>query len=193
MDDQNIVAEPPTLKSLLDATATLGFAMSSDRLTGSLLRSLAASKPGGQFLELGTGTGVGTSWILAGMDAASTLITVDNDTAAVGVARQFLGDDSRVTFYVEDGASFLKRSANQRFDFIFADTWPGKFSHLDETLTLLKPGGLYIIDDLLPQPNWPEGHAPKVSTLIAALESRQDLVVTKLGWSTGLLIATKWS
>ena len=32
--------------------------MASDELTGSLLCTLAATKPGGNFLELGTGTGI---------------------------------------------------------------------------------------------------------------------------------------
>jgi hypothetical protein len=58
-------------------------------------------------------------------------------------------------------------------------------------LQLLKPGGLYIIDDLLPQPNWPEGHAPRVPALVATLEARRDLVLTKLNWSTGLIVATR--
>jgi hypothetical protein len=31
---------------------------------------------------------------------------------------------------------------------------------------MLKPGGLYVIDDMLPQPNWPEGHAAKAEVLI---------------------------
>src|SRR5688572_31489907 len=53
--------------------------MSSEPGTGSLLRALAASKPNGRFLELGTGAGVGTAWPLAGMDPGSRLISIDND------------------------------------------------------------------------------------------------------------------
>jgi hypothetical protein len=41
------------------------------RGTGLFLRTLAASKPAGRFLELGTGTGVATAWLLDGMDHAS--------------------------------------------------------------------------------------------------------------------------
>ena len=48
----------------------------------------------------------------------------------------------------------------------------GEFSHLDEALELLSVGGIYFIDDLLPQPNWPEGHAPKVPALIDAIERK---------------------
>lgn len=32
-------------------------------------------------------------------------------------------------------------------DFIFADTWHGKYLMLAEVLDMLNPGGLYIIDD----------------------------------------------
>ncbi|MFN7930642.1 MAG: hypothetical protein U0Y68_22510 [Blastocatellia bacterium] len=48
-----------------------------------------------------------------------------------------------------------------------------------------------MIDDLLPQPNWPSDHPPKVAQLLATLEHRADLQFTKLCWSTGLLIAAK--
>ena len=68
-----------------------------------------------------------------------------------------------------DGEAFL-RDASGSFDLIYADAWPGKFSHLDEALGLLAAGGFYVIDDLLPQPNWPEGHAPKVPALVDDLE-----------------------
>lgn len=166
--------------------------MASDERTGSLLRTLAGSKPKGALLELGTGTGVGTSWLLSGMDASSTLDTVDNDKAVVDIARRYLGHDSRVCFHVADGATFLVDLRDRRFDLIFADAWPGKFDHLDVALSLLRPGGLYIVDDLLPQPSWPEGHAPRIPCFLSALE-REDLHVTRLVWSTGLVIATKRS
>ncbi len=127
------------------------------------------------------------------MDAASRLHTVDSNAANVAVAKQHLGYDRRVTFYLEDGAVAIQRMRGDgmKFDLIFADAVPGKFTHLDETLALLKAGGVYVIDDLLPQPTWPEGHAPRVPALIAALESRKDLRITKLNWSTGLILATR--
>jgi hypothetical protein len=56
---------------------------------------------------------------------------------------------------------------------------------------MLNTGGYYIIDDMLPQPNWPIGHAEKVKEFIGKLEERRDLVITKLNWSTGIVIAVK--
>jgi hypothetical protein len=43
---------------------------------------------------------------------------------------------------------------------------PGKYDLFEETFALLKTGGFYIIDDMLPQPNWPAGHAERVMILL---------------------------
>jgi len=159
--------------------------------TGSLLRTLAAAKPAGRFLELGTGTGLATAWLLDGMDRASRLISIETDEAVLTIAREVLGGDERVSFVQADGGEWLRQSEPAQFDLIFADAWPGKYSHLDEALRSLKRGGLYVIDDMLPQPNWPDGHASKVEQLIETLENRDDITITKLNWSTGLIIAAK--
>ncbi len=184
---------PPFLPEIEEATRAIGFTMASDRLTGALLCTLAASKPGGTFLELGTGTGLATAWLLAGMDAASRLLTVDNDPAVVAVAERHLGGDGRVAFHVMDGAVFLRslHAQGSAFDLIFADTWPGKYTDLDNALSLLKIGGLYVVDDMLPQPNWPEDHPPKVAALISLLDGRDDLRLARLDWSTGLMLGAR--
>lgn len=177
-------------QAILEASRQIGFSMNVDALTGSLLRTLARSKPAGRFLELGTGTGLSTAWILEGMDDDSSLISIENDPACVEIARQFLEADARLDLRCEDANAWLK-SNQETFDFIFADTWAGKYRLLDETLAFLKKGGMYVVDDLLPQPNWPEGHKEKVDALLIELTQRQDLQTTALDWSTGILIATK--
>jgi len=193
MLDANDLNPPSILKDIQEATASIGFTMGSDLLTGSLLRTLAATKPAGTFLELGTGSGLGTAWILDGMDAQSRLITVDRDEHTSAVARRLLGPDARVQFLTMDGIKYIASipESGITFDLIFADMQPGKFAYLDETLESLKVGGIYMVDDLLPLPSWEEQHAARVVNLIRALEQRQDLRITKLNWSTGLLIAIK--
>ncbi|MBO3457435.1 hypothetical protein G4P69_01630 [Aetokthonos hydrillicola CCALA 1050] len=44
---------------------------------------------------------------------------------------------------------------------------------------------------LLQQTNWPNGHEAKVVSLIATLESRNDVTITKLNWASGIIIAVK--
>jgi predicted O-methyltransferase YrrM len=191
MMDQITQQFPKAYNAILTATALSGFTMASDILTGSLLRTLAASKPSGAYLELGTGTGLSTSWILDGMDASSTLISIDNDAAFLNIANTQLGNDNRVELVLTDGAKWVEKNKHRQFDYIFADTWHGKYLLLNEVLAMLKKGGLYIIDDMLPQPNWPEGHQEKARQLVSYLETREDLLLTKQVWSTGIIIAVK--
>ncbi|CDN12941.1 cytidine/deoxycytidylate deaminase/nudix/methyltransferase domains protein [Richelia intracellularis] len=65
---------PEIVQKILAKTEDIGFPMVSEPLVGSLLRTFVTSKASGHFLELGTGTGVATGWILDGMDAQSKLI-----------------------------------------------------------------------------------------------------------------------
>lgn len=49
------------LERIAARAAAAGFDAGSAPLVGELLTTLAASKPGGRFLELGTGAGLGTA------------------------------------------------------------------------------------------------------------------------------------
>jgi len=191
MNDFSNLNEPKSIQAIWNDTRAAGFTMASEPLTCSLLRTLAASKPGGRFLELGSGTGLSTAWILDGMDLNSRLTTVDNDESLLSILRNNLGEDSRLTVACADGDDFLRSLCGQHFDFIFADTWSGKYRLTEEALALVSPSGLYVIDDMLPQPNWPEGHAEKVDHLITTLEQRSDFRITKMSWASGIVIATK--
>lgn len=182
---------PENYNAIQQATQALGFKMASDVFTCSLLRTLAASKPSGKFLELGTGTGLSTAWILDGMDQDSTLISLDNDNSLLDVARNNLGHDRRLELVGMDGADWVNSNRDQRYDYIFADTWHGKYLLLDEVLAMLNKGGLYIIDDMLPQPNWPEGHHEKATNLLSYLDKRSDLILTRQVWSTGIVVAVR--
>jgi predicted O-methyltransferase YrrM len=79
--DDGTKAMPAVWSVISDRTAALGFDMASDARTGALLRALAASKPGGRLLELGTGTGLATACLLAGMDSHARLVSVDNNAS----------------------------------------------------------------------------------------------------------------
>ncbi|MBK5277879.1 MAG: class I SAM-dependent methyltransferase [Bacteroidia bacterium] len=182
---------PKAYDNINEATRLSGFTMASDVLTCSLLRTLASSKPNGKFLELGTGTGLSTAWILDGMDEASTLTSIDNDPKFLEIAQSFLEMDKRLQLTCADGGEWVESHKNQKYDYIFADTWHGKYLLLNEVLSMLTKGGLYIVDDMLPQPNWPDGHHEKAINLIGQLENREDLSLTKQVWATGIIVAVK--
>ncbi len=191
MEDLQYLQEPPELGFINQKTDELSFAMASEPLVGALLRMLAASKPKGRFLELGTGAGAATAWLLQGMDAQSTLISVDTDAEVQKVAQEALSNDQRLTLKLQDGLEFLRSQMPGSFDLVFADAMPGKYDGLAEALAVVEVGGFYVIDDLLPRPNWPDGHAEKVAPLIDTLARNKDFQIVPLIWASGVVVAVR--
>jgi predicted O-methyltransferase YrrM len=190
MDDNQIIL-PNQYISIQKASDEIAFSMPSDLQTGSLLRTLIASKPNGSFLELGTGTGLSLAWMMEAIDNQSVVISIDNSETYISIARAHFGDDARLQLICEDANLWIKNNQDKKFDLIFADAWPGKYEMLEETLALLKTGGFYIIDDMRTQPNWPAGHEQNVERLVNHLHTRNDIRLTVMNWSTGIIIVTK--
>lgn len=165
--------------------------MPSDIYLGTLLMTLITSKPKSNILELGTGIGLSLSWMIDGLDSESRLTTVDNNSELIKIANEFFGTDSRVEIVCQDGSEWIKNYKGDNFDLVFADAWPGKYSETDEIFELIRVGGFYVIDDMQSQSNWPDGHPENVDKLIDYLEKREDFSLTKMNWSTGVIIMTK--
>jgi predicted O-methyltransferase YrrM len=191
MDDISYIRPPTALGRILKRSAEIGFELASEDRTGALLRALAASKPGGRFLELGTGTGVATAWVLDGMDATSELFSIDINPDFQESANEALGHDRRLTLIAEDAVAFLNRQPAASFDFVFADAMRGKYEDLDEALRVVRVGGFYVIDDMLPQLNWPEGHAVRVLALLETLAAHADFEIAPMAWASGLVVAVR--
>jgi predicted O-methyltransferase YrrM len=191
LNDNGTHAVPHIWREIERRSAALGFDMPSDMRTGALLKALAASKPQSRLLELGTGTGLATACLLAGMDSASRLVSVDNDARIQAIARESLGSDNRVTFELADGLEFIRAQPHQSFDLVFADAWAGKYDGVDETLALVRRGGFFIGDDMLPQANWPKNQEARVDGLVAHLEGLAGWTTVTLCWGSGLVIAVR--
>ncbi|WP_173038954.1 O-methyltransferase [Phytohabitans flavus] len=189
--DDSPTRRPAALAGILADAEAREFVMSCEARTGSLLATLAASKPGGRLLELGTGTGAGAAWLLDGAEAGARLTTVEVDPDVQAVAVKHLGLDPRVTFVTADADEWLSTYDGEPFDLAFVDCIPGKFHRMDEVVALLKPGGLYIGDDLLPHPGWPAEHHDRVDAFVAGLPLVPGLRTTTLAWASGLVIGVK--
>lgn len=190
--DQSQIKDIPALYSNIQSKAKeIGFTMPSDLYIGSLLKTLISSRIDANILELGTGIGLSLVWMVEGLGKTSTLTTVDNNPKLTSIAQEFFGNDPRLNILCEDGEKWIKEYKGPKFDLIFADAWPGKYSHIDEILSLVKIGGFYIVDDMNPQKNWPAEHAAKAKNLIHYLEERADFNLTKMDWSTGVVLMTR--
>lgn len=184
------LSQPAIIETLRAEAARHGFEESCAPETGALLRMLAAAKPAGRLLNVGTGFGVSCAWLLDGMSDDAELWTVDIDETGSAAAKAHL--DGRLQVVLEDGASFLEgaRSLGQRFDLIFADAMPGKYEHRGLALDLVAPGGFYLVDDLSPVRGWAEG-APLAAELADQIEKDGRFVSVDLDWSTGHLVAVR--
>ena len=65
-NDTGSLHSPAITHTIQRDTVAAGFSLASESQTESWLRTLAAKKIVGAFLELGTSTGLSTAWILAG-------------------------------------------------------------------------------------------------------------------------------
>jgi predicted O-methyltransferase YrrM len=191
MNDSIIANKPKILPEIEVKSKEIGYSMTSDHYVGSLLKTLVTSKPKSRFLELGTGTGLSLSWMIDGMDADSRLITIDHDPKLTKLAQGYFGEDKRVEILCMDGAKWINNYRGEGFDLVFADAWPGKYSDIEKLLDLINVGGFYIVDDMSIQPNWPKGHDENVKHLVDYLEKREDFHMTKLNWSTGIILMTR--
>jgi predicted O-methyltransferase YrrM len=121
---------------------------------GRLLAVLAAGRPAGRLAEIGTGVGAGAAWLASGMDAGSTLVTVEVDPERARLARQVVEDDRRVTVVTGRWQDHLPALAP--FDLVFVDG--GYEEHLredpgitDVVVDLVRVGGNLVLDDVTPR------------------------------------------
>jgi predicted O-methyltransferase YrrM len=184
---------PPEVPSLVNKCQAVAdhnkFPLSSDLRTGALLRTLAASKPGGRILEIGSGVGVGAAWMLAGMDETARLVTVELREQIARVCRLLLSVDSRAEVVTADATQWLEQYPGPAFDLVFVDTTITKFERRDLLLRHMRAGALLVADDLLPQETWADTHPPRVARLRRDIFDEPDLVPTLLDWASGLLVA----
>mgnify|MGYP003336350512 FL=1 len=140
---------PPLVQTAVDAAQTAGFTRSCSPEVGALLRTLAAARPGGRLLELGTGLGVGAAWLLSGLPDSGRLLSVDWDGTRVGRAWTVLRADPRVRVLLGDWHDALLEAP---FDLIFADCAAARTPDtLPALARALRPGGTLILDDLTPR------------------------------------------
>ena len=120
------------------------------------------------------------------------LDSVESDQALIEVAREAIGGDERLTLHNRLGEDFISDALGwEGYDLIFADTWPGKYFLLDEVLRMVKPGGVYVVDDMNYRADWPRGHEEKASHLMARLKALDGWSFSTYTFGTGMAIGQK--
>jgi len=155
--------------------------------TGRFLAILAASAPGGRYLEIGTSGGYSTLWLsLACLEKKRRITTFEMSEDKVRLARETFrsaGIENLVDLVEGDARKHLK--AYKRVSFCFLDA--EKHHYLD-CYNLVVPnmvhGGLLVVDNVA---SHREAAGPMVRK--ALKDGRVDALVVPLG--SGLLLARR--
>ena len=182
---------PSLVQQAMARARQAGFPWSCEPAVGQLLAVLAAHLPtGARVLELGTGTGVGTAWIVSALlprtDVA--VITVEKDPGTAALAAQ--GDwPDFVALRRADALAVLGELGS--FDLIFADAYGGKVEGLDRTIAALAPRGMLIVDDMIPTPEWDGEQHASLDRVRHTLLTSPLLTSVELGHGSGVILSTR--
>jgi predicted O-methyltransferase YrrM len=116
---------------------------------GRFLAVLAAGCHGGRIAEFGTGAGIGAAWMSDAMPSDCTLVTAEIDPVRAAAAAGVLAGDNRVRVLTGDALELL--APHGPYDLIFADCGVRGASMFGAVVSLLRPGGRIVSDDLTPQ------------------------------------------
>lgn len=180
---------PRVLQGITSTTEDLELTMGDELRFGSLLRTLAGSRLGDRVLQIGAGSGILTAWLLDGMGTGSSLTSLEADAELARVAARFLGRDERLEIRQGSMESLLAE-LEPGFGLIVTSTPLDLEGRLREAVRLLAPGGLFVVGGLVEQPDWTAAERSAAQTLVSRLEVLEDLQLTPLEWSSGVLLAS---
>lgn len=169
--------------------------------TGAALRMLAATLPALSVIEIGTGAGVSGLWLFAGMPKDGVLTTIDVSAehhraakaayASAGIAHQ------RTRVITGRALDVLPRMTDGAYDLVFVDGDKSEYpAYVDQSLRLLRPGGVMAIDNMLwhdqvADPTARDETTRTLRDLGKTLRENDRLATTLLPVGDGLLVAVK--
>jgi predicted O-methyltransferase YrrM len=172
-----------------------------DAPTGAVLRLLAATVGARTAVELGTGAGVSTLWLLRGLTSDGVLTTVDADGEHQRLAKASLADagvpSGRVRLIQGRALEVLPRLSEASYDVVFCDASRSENAdYLEAALPLLRPGGLVVFAGALGGGKVAETTARDSETvalreLARTVRDDERLTSAMLPVGAGLLVATK--
>ncbi len=121
---------------------------------GAVLRMLASLIDAHNVVEVGTGTGVSTLWLLRGMSPDGVLTSIDVDVEHQRAARATLAaagePHARFRLIAGRALDVLPRLTDGAYDLVFVDADKSEYpAYVEQALRLLRPGGVLVLDNAL--------------------------------------------
>ncbi|WP_106506380.1 O-methyltransferase [Brachybacterium timonense] len=198
IDEQTLYADDGVLARARERGAELG----ADPVlpgAGAVLRLLAASVGARAAVEIGTGSGVGSLYLLAGMAADGVLTTIDPEVENQRAARLAFNEagirPARVRTIAGQPRDVIGRLTDHAYDLVsFPAHAPHAVELLDHARRLLRPGGVLVLPhalyhDRVADPTARDATTQSVRALLRSVQESEDLVAALTGSGDGVLAA----
>jgi predicted O-methyltransferase YrrM len=122
--------------------------------TGAALRLVAALLPARSAVEIGTGTGVSSLYLLGGMPEDGVLTTIDVEVENQRAAREAFAEagirPNRTRLIPGRALDVLPRLTDSAYDLVLVDGDKAEFgAYVDQAVRLLRPGGTLAVTSAL--------------------------------------------
>ena len=169
---------------------------------GAYLRQLAHQIKAQSVVEVGTGSGVGSLWLLEGMLSSGTLTSIDDEMEHTSIAKIALADaeieQPRFRLITNSVMDVMTKLTDRAYDLVVFRHNPEDLSFaISEAHRILRSGGVFVIDNFFGGGKVPDPaqRDPKTIALRDAgksIKSDTDSWVTSLApIGDGLLLAPK--
>ena len=168
---------------------------------GAALRLIAAAVGAKSVVEIGTGAGVGSLWLLRGMRPDGVLTTIDVEPEHHRAARETYSEagipSNRVRLISGRALEVLPRLTDGAYDLVFADADKREYpDYLEQAMRLLRPGGVVVFDnalwhDRVADPTQRDADTVAIRGLGTSVREDERLVSAMLAAGDGLLVAVK--
>ncbi|OCA81694.1 hypothetical protein A8F94_22825 [Bacillus sp. FJAT-27225] len=143
---------------------------------GRLLSVLVGQITQGKILEIGTGFGVGSSWILSSIAPTVKFLTVDHVKEKIDATSNHI-KHNQAEFISGDWKEVIPKGP---FQFIFADAAAAKTIEGELLFQTLNVGGMLFMDDFTPEEHFPEEWKGKPDTVREYWLNHSGLLATEI-------------
>ena len=197
---EDFIQEDRVLLSARDAADELGCA---PMLAGAgrMLQILARAMNAKSVVEIGTGAGVSTTYLLRGMHPHGIITTIDVEAEHHKAAKQTLASGGfapgRARMITGRALEVLPRLTDGGYDLVLIDARKSEYpAYLQQSLRLLRVGGMLVIDNALwhgrvPDPAQRDGDTTAIRETLKAVRNNESLTPTLVPSGNGLLVAMK--
>ena len=189
---QSFISEDSNLIKARDKSKELGLSAIGQGV-GSLLKFLASTIDASNVVEIGTGTGVSGLWLFRGMNSAGVLTSIDSDQERQRAAKEIFSEagiaSNKIRLIAGRAIEVVAKLTDNAYDLMFISGDKLEYETLlDQSLRLLRPGGILVFNKILDDSNSADNEAVKAVSEKIKDDSR--LVSVMLPSGSGIIASS---